>query len=141
MNGGSLASRGPWQDVSWCVRVQSRSCDVSRGFSDFELYNMIRLGVHLGPGPGSSVWLRPRKFDYSDLRFSPPSVSVSLRDEQLSVAVRFPCAASRRCPPERCCPVSELIDPRTTVTVYNRRNRSEYQVTELLLQQQTKKDT
>ncbi|XP_035459494.2 uncharacterized protein si:dkeyp-75h12.7 [Scophthalmus maximus] len=118
---------GPWQDVSWCVRVQSRSCDVSRAFSDFELYNMIRLGVHLGPGPGSSVWLRPRKFDYSDLSFSPPSVSVSLRDEQLSVAVRFPCAASRRCPPERCCPVSELIDPWTTVTVYNRRNRSEYQ--------------
>ncbi|XP_071315071.1 uncharacterized protein [Trachinotus anak] len=115
----------PWQDVSWCVWISSRSCDVSRAFSDFELYNMIRLGVHLSPS--STVWMKPRKFDYSDLKFSPPSVSVSVEDEQLLVKVQFPCAANRRCSLERCCPISELIDPWTTVTVYNKLNRSEYQ--------------
>lgn len=60
--------------------------------------------------------------------FSPPSVSVSLKDDQLLVKVQFPCAANRRCSLERCCPISELIDPWTTVTVYNKLNHSEYQV-------------
>nr|XP_046235931.1 uncharacterized protein LOC124054237 [Scatophagus argus] len=86
---------------------------------------MIRLGVHLSPS--STVWNEPRKFDYSDLTFSPPTVSVSLQDDQLLVKVQFPCAANRRCSLERCCPISELIDPWTTVTVYNRLNHSEYQ--------------
>lgn len=60
----SSRCRDPWRDVSWCVWVSSRSCDISQAFSNFELYNMIRLGVHLGPG--STVWIQPRKFDYSD---------------------------------------------------------------------------
>lgn len=54
----------PWQDVSWCVWVSTRSCDISPAFSNFELYNMIRLGVHVSPS--STVWIKPRKFDYSD---------------------------------------------------------------------------
>ncbi|XP_056884162.1 uncharacterized protein si:dkeyp-75h12.7 [Takifugu flavidus] len=105
----------PWQDVSWCVWVSARTCDLSQAFSNFELYNMIRLGVHLSPS--ATVWVQPRKFDYTDFTFSPPSVSVSLRDERLLVKVQFPCAVSRRCSLERCCPISELIDPWTTVTV------------------------
>lgn len=60
----SSCRRDPWQDVSWCVWVSSRSCELSQAFSDFELYNMIRLGVHLSPS--STVWIEPRKFDYSD---------------------------------------------------------------------------
>eukprot|EP00064_Thunnus_orientalis_P024026 superscaffoldBa00009761_g24295 len=116
----------PWQDVPWCVWVSSRSCDLSRAFSDFELYNMIRLGVHLSPS--STVWIKPRKFDYSDFTFSPPSVSVSVKEDQLLVKVQFPCAANRRCSLKGCCPISELIDPWTTVTVYNKLNRSEHQV-------------
>ncbi|XP_028420364.1 uncharacterized protein LOC114545941 isoform X1 [Perca flavescens] len=116
---------GPWQDVPWCVWVSSRSCDVSQAFSNLELYNMIRLGVHLSPS--STVWMKPRKFDYSDFTFSPPSVSASLKDDQLLVKVQYPCAANRRCSPGRCCPISELIDPWTTVTVYNEHNHSEYQ--------------
>ncbi|XP_044197257.1 uncharacterized protein si:dkeyp-75h12.7 [Thunnus albacares] len=115
----------PWQDVPWCVWVSSRSCDLSRAFSDFELYNMIRLGVHLSPS--STVWIKPRKFDYSDFTFSPPSVSVSVKEDQLLVKVQFPCAANRRCSLKGCCPISELIDPWTTVTVYNKLNRSEHQ--------------
>ncbi|XP_029310870.1 uncharacterized protein LOC115023774 [Cottoperca gobio] len=115
----------PWQDVPWCVWISSCSCDVSQAFSNFELYNMIRLGVHLSPS--STVWMKPRKFDYSDFTFSPPSVSASLKDEQLLVKVQFPCAANRRCSLGRCCPISELIDPWTTVTVYNKLNHSEYQ--------------
>ncbi|KAM8746509.1 uncharacterized protein AB9X84_014735 [Acanthopagrus schlegelii] len=115
----------PWQDVPWCVWVSSCSCDVSRAFANFELYNMIRLGVHLGPG--TTVWIEPRKFDYSDFTFSPPSVSVSVKEDQLMVKVQFPCAANRRCSPGRCCPITELIDPWTTVTVYNKLNHSEYQ--------------
>lgn len=49
--------------------------------------------------------------------FSPPSVSVSLKDERLVVKVQYPCAVSRRCSLDQCCPISELIDPWTTVTV------------------------
>lgn len=60
--------------------------------------------------------------------FSPPSVSASLEDDQLLVKVQFPCAANRRCSLGRCCPISEMIDPWTTVTVYNELNHSEYQV-------------
>lgn len=60
--------------------------------------------------------------------FSPPSVSVSLKDDQLLVMVQFPCAVSRRCSLEGCCPITELIDPWTTVTVYNELNHSKFQV-------------
>ncbi|XP_036002904.1 uncharacterized protein si:dkeyp-75h12.7 [Fundulus heteroclitus] len=115
----------PWQDVPWCVWISSRSCDVSHVFSDFELYNMIRLGVHLSPS--STVWIKPHKFDYSDFTFSPPSVSVSLKNDSISVKVQFPCATNRRCSHDACCPISKLIDPWTTVTVYNERNRSDNQ--------------
>ncbi|CAJ1085998.1 uncharacterized protein si:dkeyp-75h12.7 [Xyrichtys novacula] len=115
----------PWQDVSWCVWVSSHSCDISQTFSNFELYNMIRLGVHLDPS--STVWIEPRKFDYSDFNYSPPSVTVSLKEEQLLVKVQFPCAANRRCSMARCCPITQLIDPWTTVTVYNSLNQSQYQ--------------
>ncbi|XP_005944648.1 uncharacterized protein si:dkeyp-75h12.7 isoform X2 [Haplochromis burtoni] len=115
----------PWQDVPWCIWISSRSCDISQVFSNFELYNMIRLGVHLSPS--STVWLKPRKFDYSDFNFSPPSVSVSLKDDQMVVQVHFPCAANRRCSLERCCPISKLIDPWTTVTVYTEPSGAEYQ--------------
>ncbi|XP_029939900.1 uncharacterized protein LOC115382317 [Salarias fasciatus] len=115
----------PWQDVPWCVWISSRSCDVSQVFSDFELYNMVRVGVHRDPG--STVWTKPCKFDYSDFTFSPPSVSVSLKEQQLLVRVQFPCASNRRCSVERCCPITQLIHPWTTVTVHNRLNRSEQQ--------------
>ncbi|XP_040037485.2 uncharacterized protein LOC120822143 isoform X1 [Gasterosteus aculeatus] len=115
----------PWQDVPWCVWLSSHTCDLSHVFSNFELYNMVRLGVHLGPV--STAWMRPRKFDYSDFTFSPPSVTASLSDDQLLVTVQFPCAANRRCSLGGCCPISEMIDPWTTVTVYNKLNQSEYQ--------------
>ncbi|KAM7377192.1 hypothetical protein PAMA_013800 [Pampus argenteus] len=59
--------------------------------------------------------------------FSPPSVSVSVKEDQLLVTVQFPCAANRRCSLKGCCHISELIDPWTTVTVYNKLERSEYQ--------------
>lgn len=65
--------------------------------------------------------------------FSPPSVHVSLRDERLLTKVQFPCAASRRCSLEGCCPVSRLIKPWTTVTVYNAHNQSDIQVSKLFL--------
>ncbi|XP_013880983.1 uncharacterized protein si:dkeyp-75h12.7 [Austrofundulus limnaeus] len=116
----------PWQDVPWCVWISSNTCDVSQVFYNFELYNMIRLGVHLGPG--STVWIKPHKFDYSDFTFSPPSISVSLNDDDsLSVKVQFPCAANRRCSREVCCPISQMIDPWTTVTISNQLNRSDHQ--------------
>ncbi|XP_007563769.2 PREDICTED: uncharacterized protein LOC106932176 [Poecilia mexicana] len=115
----------PWQDVPWCVWISSRSCDVSQVFSNFELYNMIRLGVHLSPS--SIVWIKPHKFDYSDFTFSPPSVSVSWNNDSLSVKVQFPCATSRGCSRDVCCPISTLIDPWTTVTVFNELNRSDNQ--------------
>ncbi|XP_061566384.1 uncharacterized protein si:dkeyp-75h12.7 [Cololabis saira] len=115
----------PWQDVPWCVWISSRSCDASQVFSNFELYNMIRLGVHANPS--STLWMKPHKFDYSDFTFSPPSISALWRDERLSVKVHFPCVANRRCSHDGCCPISKLIDPWTTVTVYNQLNRSENQ--------------
>lgn len=74
--------------------------------------------------------MRPCPFSVSlpATDFSPPSVSVSLKDDQLLVTVQFPCAVSRRCFLEECCPISELIDPWTTVTVYNELNHTEFQV-------------
>ncbi|CAB1345377.1 unnamed protein product [Coregonus sp. 'balchen'] len=112
----------PWQDVEGCVQVSSQHCDVSQSFSDFELYNMIRLGLH--QDSGSHVWTEPRKFDPT---FSRPSVSVSLSRERLVVEVHFPCSTNRGCLPlQSCCPLSELIDPWVTVTVYNQQNHSDY---------------
>ena len=65
MNSGLFwAHRDPWHDVSWCVWLSGHTCDLSQAFSNFELYNMIRLGVHLSPS--STVWIQPRKFDYTD---------------------------------------------------------------------------
>ncbi|XP_036069257.1 uncharacterized protein si:dkeyp-75h12.7 [Oryzias melastigma] len=115
----------PWQDVPWCVWISTQSCDVSPVFSNFELYNMIRVGVHFSPS--STTWMKPLKFDYSDFTFSSPSVSVSWKHERLAVKVQFPCSANRRCSEEGCCPVTKLIDPWTTVTVYNQHNSSDQQ--------------
>ncbi|CAL8240340.1 unnamed protein product [Merluccius merluccius] len=112
---------GPWQDVAWCVWISSQTCDLSQAFSHFDLYNMIRLGIHDDGGAGgsaSTVWTEPQKFDYSDFTFSAPSVSLSLAGARLRVRVQFPCAASRRCSGGICCPVSQLIDPWTSVTLY-----------------------
>ncbi|KAJ0055497.1 hypothetical protein NL108_003896 [Boleophthalmus pectinirostris] len=113
----------PWRDVSWCIWVSSRTCDVSQAVSNFEGYSMMRVGVHLSPS--TTVWMKPRKFDYTDFTFSAPSLSLSLQEDQLLVKVQFPCATSRRCSARRCCPITELIDPLTTVTLYNK--LSEYQ--------------
>lgn len=74
------------------------------------------------------IIFKPLSLSSAPPAFSPPSVSASLKDEQLLVKVQFPCAANRRCSLGRCCPISELIDPWTTVTVYNHLNHSEYQV-------------
>ncbi|XP_053716315.1 uncharacterized protein LOC128756117 isoform X1 [Synchiropus splendidus] len=96
---------------------------------------MIRLGVHISPT--DTVWIKPRKFDYSDFSFSPPSVSLSLKEDRLLVEVQFPCAASRRCSQTDCCRITQLIDPWTTVTVYNNLNLSESQVLHPYLRQMT----
>ncbi|XP_072315083.1 uncharacterized protein [Eucyclogobius newberryi] len=114
---------GPWRDVSWCIWVSSHTCDVSQAVSNFEVDSMVRVGVHLSPS--ATVWMKPRKFDYTDFIFSAPSVFLSLREDQLLVKVQFPCATSRRCSARHCCPITELIDPLTTVTLYNK--LSEYQ--------------
>ncbi|KAJ8008478.1 hypothetical protein DPEC_G00105230 [Dallia pectoralis] len=107
----------PWQNVEGCVRVSSRQCDASKAFSEFGLYNMIRLGVH--DGLGSPVWDKPLNLDPIDFTFSRPTVSVALSGNRLKVEVHFPCSTNRG---KSCCPVSELIDPWVTVTVYNQQN-------------------
>lgn len=53
--------------------VSARSCDLSQAFTNFELYNMIRLGVHLSPS-AATVWIQPRKFDYTDFSQSARSL-------------------------------------------------------------------
>ncbi|XP_062849430.1 uncharacterized protein si:dkeyp-75h12.7 [Trichomycterus rosablanca] len=35
-----------WQNVSECVQMSSNSCDLSQTFTDFYLYNFVRLGVN-----------------------------------------------------------------------------------------------
>ncbi|CAL8325699.1 unnamed protein product [Lota lota] len=118
----------PWKDVAWCVWISSQSCDLSQAFSHFDLYNMIRLGVRddVTNGPSTTAWSEPHKFDYSDFAFSAPSVSLALDGDRLKVRVQFPCAANRRCSRGICCPLSELIDPWTSVTVYNQLNPSDH---------------
>ncbi|XP_062305951.1 uncharacterized protein si:dkeyp-75h12.7 [Osmerus eperlanus] len=115
----------PWLNVTGCVRVSSPHCDLTRVFPDLNLYHLIRLGLHVGPQ--DLVWTEPRSLDHEDFIFSPPSVSVSLDKAVLVVEVQFPCSASRRCSLRSCCPVSEFIDPWTTITVYNQLNLSQYQ--------------
>ncbi|XP_059932651.1 uncharacterized protein si:dkeyp-75h12.7 [Gadus macrocephalus] len=119
----------PWKDVAWCVWISSQSCDLSQAFFHFDLYNMIRLGLRddvTDGSPTTTAWSEPVKFDYSDFAFSAPSVSLYLDGDRLSVRVQFPCAANRRCSRGICCPLSELIDPWTSVTVYNQLNPSDY---------------
>ncbi|XP_034146553.1 uncharacterized protein si:dkeyp-75h12.7 [Esox lucius] len=119
----TMTQGDPWQNVKGCVRVSSRQCDASEAFSDFELYNMIRLGIH--EGPGSPVWDEPLSFEPSDFSFSRPTVYVNLSGDMLEVKVHFPCSTNRG---KSCCPVSELIDPWVTVTVHNQQNSSDYKM-------------
>ncbi|XP_029522496.1 uncharacterized protein LOC115133423 [Oncorhynchus nerka] len=114
-----------WQDVESCVRFSSQLCDLSEAFSNFEVYNMIRLGLH--QGPGSPVWTENLGFGVRDFNFSSPSVLVSLSGERLGVEVHLPCSSKRECLPlQSCCPLSKFIDLRVTVTVYDRQNPSDY---------------
>ncbi|KAL0970162.1 hypothetical protein UPYG_G00238240 [Umbra pygmaea] len=113
----------PWQDVEGCVRIPSRQCDASDAFTDFQLYNLFRVGLH--EGLGGPVWTDPRSFEPKDFNFSPPTVSVTPSRRGLVAEVHFPCSTSRG---QSCRPVSELIDPWVTVSVYNQQNSSDLKV-------------
>ncbi|XP_029616201.1 uncharacterized protein si:dkeyp-75h12.7 isoform X2 [Salmo trutta] len=114
-----------WRDVESCVRFSSQLCDLSEAFSNFEVYNMIRLGLH--QDQGSPVWTEQHMFGVRDFNFSSPSVLVSLSGERLVVEVHLPCSGKGECLPlQSCCPLSKYIDLWVTVTVYNQQNPSDY---------------
>lgn len=76
--------------------------------------------------------------------FSPPSLSLSLKEQQLEVEVSFPCAPNAICPAMNkdeddyeedneeeiptCCPVTDFLPMNTTVTLYNKHDQNEIQV-------------
>ncbi|XP_007233854.2 uncharacterized protein si:dkeyp-75h12.7 [Astyanax mexicanus] len=118
-----------WQNVSECVHISSSSCDLSQAFQDIYGYNLVRL--LLNHEHGAIDWLGDCKFlSNPDVRFSAPSVSVSLVGPKLLVDVALPCAPSVLClnmGEPSCCPVNTFLTLDTTVTVYNKHNTAETQ--------------
>lgn len=67
-------------------------------------------------------------------RFSPPSVSISLKEQQHWVEVSFPCAPDAVCQAMKqekeeegdeeaaptCCPLTDFLELNTTVILYNK---------------------
>ncbi|KAJ8382241.1 hypothetical protein SKAU_G00030190 [Synaphobranchus kaupii] len=116
-----------WQAVGGCNRVTSRSCDISQAFTEFHLYNWIRLGQE--DAQGSVKWSEPSMCDpLAEMVYSPPSLSVSLRGSNLTVNVTLACWPIGACPQRDCCPLSELIlDLCTSITVYSETRPSRHQ--------------
>ncbi|KAL4660909.1 hypothetical protein GN956_G800 [Arapaima gigas] len=117
-----------WSSKTGCVRVTSRNCNLSEAFQHLALYNMVQLGIEVTPR--SLCWSKVLKVDLdSDMVFSPPSVSVSLNHSVLTVKVQFPESRNRRlCPQQTSCPVSAVLQPLTTIMVYNRKQPSKCQI-------------
>ncbi|XP_060794539.1 uncharacterized protein si:dkeyp-75h12.7 isoform X2 [Neoarius graeffei] len=117
-----------WQNVSHCIQISSDSCDLSQAFKDFDLYKHVMLG--LNQGHGKINWTEPQLCDPikdANARFSPPSVSISLKEQQqLWVNVNFPCAPNAVCQgedeeaPPTCCPLTDFLELNTTVILYNK---------------------
>ncbi|XP_027034078.1 uncharacterized protein si:dkeyp-75h12.7 isoform X2 [Tachysurus fulvidraco] len=128
-----------WENVSQCVQITSSSCDLSQVFTDFELYKFVRL--ELNHGHGKIIWNSTGLCDpLKELnpKFSPPSLSLSLKEQQLQVEVIFPCAPYAICQTERpvtddnlekptCCPLTDYLPLNTTVTLYNKNDRNDIQ--------------
>ncbi|XP_026792581.2 uncharacterized protein si:dkeyp-75h12.7 [Pangasianodon hypophthalmus] len=128
-----------WQNVSHCVQISSNSCDLSQVFRDFDLYNFVMLG--LNQGHGKINWTSPQLCDpvnHPNASFSPPSVSLSLKEQQLWVEVSFPCAVCTAMNQEEdeegdeediptCCPLTDFLLLNTTVTLYNKHDMNDIQ--------------
>ncbi|KAL7875735.1 hypothetical protein AOLI_G00106980 [Acnodon oligacanthus] len=136
----TMAQGEEWQNVSECFQISSYSCDVSQAFTDFVVFNFIRLEISHGHGEiqrTSTQLCDPLKD--SDARFSPPSVSVSLKERRLRVEVTLPCAPSVACESmeeeeeddkdtaRSCCPLTHFLIPNTTVMLYNKHDTSDTQ--------------
>ncbi|KAG7461972.1 hypothetical protein MATL_G00196850 [Megalops atlanticus] len=122
-----------WKEVDGCVRVTSRSCDVSRMLLEFELYHYIRLGQD-----GTAEWIQLPRFQPSTKTvYSRPTLSVSVKGTNLNVAVQFPCSPIKDCPPRKCCPLSQLMLPQTDITVYNELRPSERQTRTVCAEEET----
>ncbi|XP_066537476.1 uncharacterized protein si:dkeyp-75h12.7 [Hoplias malabaricus] len=125
-----------WQNVSECFQTSTYSCDVSQAFTDFVLYKHIRLGLNHKPGDTQWKTTLCDPLKDSDARFSPPTVSVSLKEKGLDVEVTFPCAPSVYCDSVEeednkvavnCCPLAQFIKLNATVTLYNKHNAADTQ--------------
>lgn len=71
--------------------------------------------------------------------FSSPSLSLSVKEQQLRVEVIFPCAPYAICQTEKevtgdnlekqtCCPLTDFLPLNTTVTLYNKHDQNKTQV-------------
>ncbi|XP_036452092.1 uncharacterized protein si:dkeyp-75h12.7 [Colossoma macropomum] len=136
----TMAQGEEWQNVSECFQISSYSCDVSQAFTDFVVFNLIRLEINHGHGEiqrTSTQLCDPLKD--SDARFSPPSVSVSLKERRLQVEVALPCAPPVACESVEeeeeddkntalsCCPLTHFLKPNITVTLYNKHDTADTQ--------------
>ncbi|XP_018605161.2 uncharacterized protein LOC108932920 [Scleropages formosus] len=116
-----------WRGVTGCVRVTSRTCSLSEAFEHLALYNMVRLETEVTPGRLHRM--TPVKVDLlSHMVFSPPSLSLSLKQSVLTVKVQFPTSLNRRlCPHQSNCSIPVVLERMTTIVVYKRKRPSECQ--------------
>ncbi|KTG07333.1 hypothetical protein cypCar_00041130 [Cyprinus carpio] len=132
-----------WVNVSGCIQILQQSCDLSEVFPNLYTYNFIRLTSEL-------LWLNETLYctpvDDPAAKFSPPSITISMANGSLWVAVKFPCAPSISCTfegddefdeeeeeeeeEEIGCPclVTDVVKSLwATVTLYNEQNLSDKQ--------------
>ncbi|XP_017328068.1 uncharacterized protein si:dkeyp-75h12.7 [Ictalurus punctatus] len=126
-----------WENVSHCLQITSDSCDLSEVFDDFYLYNFVRLG--LNQGHGKINWTLPQLCDPvkgPNMSFSAPSLSLSLKEQQLWVEVIFQCAPNAVCQTLMegydehtpiCCALGLFLTLNATVTLYNKHDMNDIQ--------------
>ncbi|KAF4088989.1 hypothetical protein AMELA_G00061370 [Ameiurus melas] len=117
-----------WKNVSHCLQITSDNCDLSEVFDDLDLYNFVRLG--LNQGHGKINWTLPQLCDPvkgPNASFSAPSLSLSLKEQQLWVEVTFPCAPNAVCLGDTCCALGSFLTLNATVTLYNKHDMNDYQ--------------
>ncbi|XP_061108482.1 uncharacterized protein si:dkeyp-75h12.7 isoform X2 [Conger conger] len=115
-----------WKAVGGCVRLTSRSCDVSRAFEKIDLYNFIRL--ELEDALGSVLSGEMMSDPLNEAVYGPPSLSLSLQGPNLTVSVALACSPIKACPPRDCCPLSQVaVGLCTSITVYSETHASQSQ--------------
>nr|XP_055055899.1 uncharacterized protein si:dkeyp-75h12.7 isoform X2 [Misgurnus anguillicaudatus] len=126
------STSGPWKNVSDCIQISRKSCDLSHVFTNLNVFYFIRLSSEEQLGIIDETYCDPINDEAAT--FSPPSVTISMENQSLWVTVYFPCAPSISCKPHGeealCpCPISDhTSDLSVTVILYNKNDPSDTQI-------------